>query len=139
MSEGMRAMKVEDVGFFRELPHGDPGGPSLREAIGRGDAQFRNDLASYLASGAVLASTAQRVDDVLSNEKLDAGQLAIQTDGRWTWPADLAYYVRKYNVQLPSTFVEQAQASAWKSPDLSPKDLYEIEIHLFPDRATTPE
>jgi hypothetical protein len=124
-------MEVTNVGFFRELPHGDPTGPSLRDALGRGDAGVRDQIASYLASGAVLATTSARASDVLRDTKVDAGRLAILTDGRWVWPADLPYYVREYNIQLPANLVEWARSAGWVPRDVSTEELVRIEEQLF--------
>jgi hypothetical protein len=126
-------MTVENVGFFREFPHGDPQGPSLRESMGKGDVEARDGVAGYLANGSLLATTGEHVSDVLKDEKVDAGLLAIQTDGRWVWPADLAYYVREYNVQLPVHFVDWARAAAWTPPQLSSEELVQVEKSLFPE------
>ncbi len=126
-------MRVEDVGFFRELPHGDPQGPSLWELLDKGDVETRDGVANYLAIGSILATTGEHVFDVLKDEKLDAGLLAIQTDGRWVWPADLAYYVREHNVQLPLEFVDWARAAAWTAPELAREELVQVEKFLFPE------
>src|SRR3954468_21122957 len=120
-------MTVENVGFFRELPHGDAQGASLREGIGKGDEGIRDHVARYLANGSVLATTGERVFDVLQAEREEVGTLALQTDGRWVWPADLAYYVTKYNVVLPTAFVDWARAAEWVPPQLSVDELTNVE------------
>ncbi|MEV0328310.1 hypothetical protein AB0H63_17970 [Micromonospora echinospora] len=126
-------MGVETVGFFRELPHGDPQGPSLREALGGGEDAFRDQIANYLVAGAVLATTTESVFDVLKGEEVSAGRLAIKTDGQWVWPADLSYYVREYNVKLPVEFVDRIRSLNWSAPDLSRDELIEIESRFFED------
>lgn len=123
---------IENVGFFRELPHGDAQGPSLQESIGGGDVEVRDRIASYLANGSILATTSDHVFDVLRAEPVNAGWLAIQTDGRWVWPADLAYYVTEYNVLLPIAFVDWVRAAGWMPPRLSADELVRIEKYLFP-------
>ncbi|MFJ2191222.1 hypothetical protein ACIOJE_25380 [Kitasatospora sp. NPDC087861] len=120
-------MTVENLGFFREFPHGDAGGPSLLDCVAKGDARIKGLIAGYLEQGAVLATTGQRVFDVLSDEKHDAGSLAIITDGVWMWPGDLAYYVRKYNIALPESFVGHAESLNWTPPELSRSELLLIE------------
>ncbi|WP_371796029.1 hypothetical protein [Streptomyces sp. NBC_01718] len=125
-------MITRDLGFFREFPHGDPEGPSLLECAEKGDAQIQCLIADYLEAGAMLASTAQRVFDVLSEENDDVGLLAIRTDGAWMWPADLPYYVRKYNISLPGDFIIHAKSLGWVAPDLSRADLLSIEEEMFP-------
>jgi hypothetical protein len=126
-------MMIENVGFFRELPHGDAQGPSLREDVGKGDFEVRDQVAIYLAGGAILAATGERVFDVLKAEREDVGALALQTDGRWVWPADLTYYVAEYNVLLPVAFVDWMRSSGWVAPRLSVDELVRIEKVLFPE------
>lgn len=125
-------MTVRNLGFFKEFPHGDVEGPSLVECVAKGDTRIQGLIADYLEGGATLATTAQRVFDVMSKERCDAGPLAIITDGTWMWPADLAYYVRRYNISLPETFIDHARSLDWVAPDLSPADLLSIEEEMFP-------
>ncbi|MDX2730990.1 hypothetical protein [Streptomyces sp. PA03-2a] len=124
-------MATENLGFFKEFPHGDVEGPSLLECVAKGDVRIQALIADYLEGGAMLAVTAQRVLDVLSDERRDAGPLAIMTDGVWMWPADLAYYVRRYNIALPEDFISHARSLNWVAPDLSPADLLAIEEEMF--------
>lgn len=124
---------IKEVGFFRELEHGDPDGPSIREAVGLGDAELCDQVAGYLAAGSTVATTGSRVNDVLKAEAVDAGALAVQTDGRWIWPADLSYYVREYNVRLPDDFVEWAGSARWIPPTLTKDDLLQVERKMRPE------
>ncbi|MFB7977875.1 hypothetical protein [Streptomyces vinaceus] len=64
-------MTIENLGFFREFPHGDAQGPSLLECVAKGDVRIQGSIAEYLEGGALLAATAQRVLDVLSEEEWD--------------------------------------------------------------------
>jgi hypothetical protein len=124
---------IENVGFFRELPHGDPRGPSLREGIGKGDVAVRDEVARYLADGSILAATGERVFDVVKGGQKEVGLLALQTDGHWVWPADLTYYVAEYNVFLPLEFVDWMRSAEWIPPRLSVDDLVRVEKTLFPE------
>ncbi|WP_157632342.1 hypothetical protein [Salinispora pacifica] len=124
---------IENLGFFRELPHGDAQGASLRECAGKGDVQVSVQVASYLASGAILAATGERVFDVLNAGKVDVGALALQTDGHWVWPSDLAYYVAEYNVLLPVRFIDWIRSSGWIPPQLSVDELVRVEKALLPE------
>lgn len=124
-------MSVLNLGFFRELPHGDPKGPSLRECIYKGDPLIQGRLASYLDSSPVLAITGSSTLDVLSEVEKVSGRLAVSTDGVWLWPADLGYYVRSYNIALPSAFIDRATSLNWIPPSLSSDDLLTMERELF--------
>ncbi|MCC8247654.1 hypothetical protein [Saccharothrix luteola] len=126
-------MTVKDLGFFRELPHGSPDGPSLREAVAKGDATIQGRIVSYLRRGSILAVTTKDAFDVLSNSKVNAGRLAMMTDGDWLWPADLPYYVEHYNVLLPREFTDHAASSGWHPPQLSPEQLSRVEQEILPE------
>jgi hypothetical protein len=102
-------MKLLHVGFFRELRHGEPEGPSLIEAI-RPKADYdRRLVVSYLRSSPILFAYPGVVRDVLDSSRLIIGAGHIRTDGVWAWPEDLAYYVEHYNVALPSEFLEHVK------------------------------
>ena len=49
--------KLIRVGFFREMPHGEPSDPSLAEAHAPAPAAQQNALASNLAAGHVYIAT----------------------------------------------------------------------------------
>ena len=101
------------VGFFRELPYGDSDGPSLANL---GHAQSENltkRIVEYLGSGVATAVAPGPSFDKLSKEKKIIGSLAILTDGRYTWPSDLAYYFRMYGVVIPQDFVDHMQSVNW--------------------------
>ena len=113
-------MTLRRVGFFRELRHGEPDGPSLKVELG----QLRADperLAVYLETASVLAANGP-FDDVLSGREW-VGELDIQTDGDYEWPSDLAYYVREYRVGVGEDFVAHCERHGW-----SPRILAEDEL-----------
>jgi len=101
-------MTLAQVGFFRELRHGHPNGPSLEEAVGKLHASDVGGILRYLENAPTLAATGSVVDDALSPERTAVARLEIATDGEWVWPRDLAYYVRQYDVGLPSSIVVRA-------------------------------
>ena len=39
------------------------------------------------------------------------------TDGKYIWPTELAYYVQKYHVRLPEKFVQHMASRNWTPPD----------------------
>jgi hypothetical protein len=112
------------VGFFSELPHGSPDGPSLAAAVGQLDDDTASHVAGYLNAGTVIVPTlGTRCVDVLSDEKPDIGPLAICSDGEWAWPSDLGFYVLKYRVGLPVEFIDHARQRGWHPPKLSPEEI----------------
>ena len=104
-------MARKRVGFFRELPHGDPDGPSLHDARRESAAEDEAAILGYLARGAVHALSPGPVWDVL-DESGPVGTASLLTDGEWVWPEDLAHYVEKYHVRLPAEFVARAKTAS---------------------------
>ena len=121
--------KVVPVGYFRELRHGLPDGPSLGLSAGRGGyLEDKARLISYLKSGVVYIASPGVGFDVLSNDGTLSGPFHALTDGAWMWPADLAYYVDRYDVELPNGFLSHARAREWRVPEPASIDLSQIEV-----------
>ena len=51
--------------------------------------------------------------DVVNPDNGIAGCPDILTDGVWMWPGDLAYYVKKYHLELGKEFVQGMEDSGW--------------------------
>jgi hypothetical protein len=117
---------LKPAGFFRELPHGSPDGPALRESVQRTPLPDENLLVRYLDSAAAIATTGSMVDDVLDPTKTDVALLEILTDGEWVWPHDLAYYVRQYHVPLPAEFVEHMRRHEWQPRAFTEAELEQV-------------
>ncbi|HTO01860.1 MAG TPA: hypothetical protein VL068_14420 [Microthrixaceae bacterium] len=102
------------VGFFRELPHGDPNGPSLSDAIGFTAAELAVRLGRYLEGGRLLAAVPTPGVDVLDSTRSGVPSPHLLTDGQWVWPADLAHYVERYHVGVPDAFLVDIAAAGWR-------------------------
>ncbi|HEV2369417.1 MAG TPA: hypothetical protein VGR90_06045, partial [Acidimicrobiales bacterium] len=79
---------------------------------------------AYLRAGheeeSVLAVTTDVLDE---HERPHAiGPLAFLTDGSWSWPSDLAYYVDMYDCAVPEAFIDHMSALGWRVPPWSPPD-----------------
>lgn len=120
-------MPLSRAGFFRELRHGRPDGPSLRGSVEMQSPQEAEKIVSYLEGGKVLATTGSVVDDYLNASRQGIAKLEIVTDGVWVWPRDLAYYVREHRVKVPEDFVAHMRAQRWKPPELTPAELNKAE------------
>ena len=128
-------MIIGRAGFFRELPHGLPGGDSLREAVASGGSGYDEEkLLRYLHGNTVLAATASMVDDVLDPRWRAVAPLEIVTDGAWVWPRDLAYYVEQYHVAVPLQFVLQIELHDWVQPDLTADEVDQVEAAFLDPR-----
>ena len=121
---------MKQLGFFRELPHGDPEGPSLLES-GRQTGDDEAAIVRYLAESPVLAISGSVVRDVIDPLHSVAGRNAVRTDGVWIWPADLAYYVANYRIELPADFIEHGARANWAVRALTQAELEELERKMF--------
>lgn len=123
--------RLRNLGFFHELRHGLRDGPSLRAARRDRPGDHEPEVPAYLRMGAPFAVTGSLVSDILSNDPQPVAPLATLTDGVWTWPADLAYYVETYHVELPREFLEHAASNAWTPPKLTNAELVELSERAF--------
>lgn len=113
---------VKFVGYFRELRHGRADGPSFVHAKGRFNGNVE-EVVRYLESAATLATASGILYDKFRDDGPRIGPLAIKTDGEWTWPSDLAYYLKEYAVELPDEFVVKVHRRKGDPPSLSAEDL----------------
>jgi hypothetical protein len=114
---------LREVGFFSELRHGHPNGPSLRGSLASDAGPNEERLVAYLAAGQILATTGRLVYDVLVEGSEPIATMAVLTDGEWMWPADLAHYVQHYHVSLPADFIDHLERAGWTPPTLSEQEL----------------
>lgn len=98
---------LRHIGFFRDLRHGMPGQPSLRESLRAVPHEMEATVVAYLSTGQTLAAAGGVVHDEIDPQGGVIGPLKVLTDGTWVWPSDLAHYVAKYHVRLPKEFIEQ--------------------------------
>lgn len=121
-------MKLKRVGFFSELRHGNPEGPSLKASVSA--AAWHSEaarIASYLSEATVVRASPGLTTDVLSENAPVIGSLRILTDGVWAWPSDLAYFFRHYHVRLPEDFVAHMRENNWHPPTINEETLMTLE------------
>jgi hypothetical protein len=124
-------MALRKVGFFRELRHGDPDGPSLEMARSQLGLSERSRIALYLRGGGVVATTGTLVGDYFDRRASGVATAEVRTDGIWVWPADLAFYVEKYGVGLPSEFLQHMEGQEFEPPLLEEGEIQRAEEDLF--------
>jgi len=113
---------VKRIGFFRELEHGNPDGPSLKDVTRPNAGLHDAAVVEYLKKGIVMMAAPGIVRDVL-NPGGPIGSLSILTDGTYAWPSDLAYYVERYHAIVPVDFVAHAAEHGWEIPPVDPARL----------------
>ena len=110
-------MKLNMVGFFRELKHGDDEASSLIESVRDNNLENEDAIIEYLKNGTVLHISLGVVQDVLDpSRKSILDSLYTLTDGVWCWPSDLTHYVKTYHVDLPKEFVDYMAYHNWQTP-----------------------
>ncbi len=109
-------MKLFRLGFFRELTHGDPMGPSLKDLIGAPQHGVDPRVTSYLNQGRLFIACPGHVTDFISGAPEPICSPNILTDGTWAWPEDLIYYVQKYQVQLDFKFLKHVESLEYQFP-----------------------
>jgi hypothetical protein len=112
-----RKRRLTRVGFFRELEHGHPDAPTLRESMRDKGTPGESRIAAYLRTAPIMFHALGPVTDVFKPKGDYICAPNIHTDGVFAWPEDLAYYVEHYHVALPEAFLTHLAAAKWKSPD----------------------
>lgn len=107
--------ELKSTGYFRELPMGDPAGPSLQESRSGTPNANEDEIVAYLDTSPIMLWSPELIHDVLEPGTV-IGSMTIHTDGVWEWPADLAYYVKRYHVALDPAFVEHMASRGWMPP-----------------------
>jgi hypothetical protein len=128
---GDAAVTIKRIGFFRELRHGQPGGPRLAGAIGKLPPCDLDLVVHYLETAPTLAATGSLADDVLNAERTGISKLEVATDGEWAWPRDLAYYVREYRAELPDEFIRVVESRGGVPPTLDHEALDRVEAQFI--------
>jgi hypothetical protein len=121
-------MKLQRIGYFRELCHGDLDGPSLRDSVQQQANYDVKSVANYLRTAPVLYAHFGLVQDILNPSHSYIGSANIRTDGVWIWPEDLAYYMEHYNIALPLDFLEHVKLRRYQSPTNHELNLVELEF-----------
>lgn len=111
-------MKLIHVGFFRELPYGESEGPELKGSLSNFLGENIDQVVAYLKSGAAFIVSPGVSRDHLSGDHEVIGPLALLTDGKFLWPSDLAFYLRRYKVAIPSDFLMNMEINGWRAPSV---------------------
>lgn len=110
-------MDAKKVGFYREFSYGDQNDPSITDAIRETTDYEKENVVNYLRSAPLLSVAPGLSRDVIDPLHPVIGTLSIRTDGIWEWPEDLAYYIEKYDLFLPTEFIEHMVYKGFIPPD----------------------
>lgn len=128
LGRARNTVKLKRLGFFRELRHGDPNGPSLKALLGT-KPNYEPDLViRYLRSGVLRIGSPGVSKDVLDPTGKVIGAPNILTDGTWAWPEDLAYYIERYRIELPQDFTSHLAQNSYRPPTSGEIDLASLEV-----------
>ena len=125
--QGGNRMVLTRTGFYNEMPHAESSDPSIKDNIGMQMAN-KDHICRYLRNGIVLAACGEVVTDVLHPENGVIGTPDDVTDGKWIWPAELVYYVEKYDLKLDDAFVDYMMKNNWTISDSIEIDYDNIEV-----------
>ena len=67
----------------------------------------QDEIINYMKSAIVYGARPEILYDVFSSERIPYESLVI-TDGYFKWSSELLYYVEKYNLVLPTEFIDRA-------------------------------
>ncbi len=88
------------------LEFGAPTDHSLKQDIEDHSYPGQEKIAQYLEGGKVKLMSAGTGKDLFTGETI-AANYYIATDGEYSWPSTLSYYVRSYNLRLPKEFEQK--------------------------------
>ena len=96
---------MERYSLMKWKEFGDPDAPSISMLFSPSEYPDRDYIADYLDKGQIsIVSTS------LAEDKIRGGLITphivecVRTNGDFSWPGSLSYYVRRYNLRLPADY-----------------------------------
>lgn len=119
--------KLICVGMYRELTD-DANDPTIVEAIAEVPQANEEKIAAYLRNGICIGGRGAFTHDVLDPSSGAVLSADPYTDGTYFWTLDLAHYIEKYHLRLPSAFVAHMASRNWDSPTRKQVDIQSLEF-----------
>lgn len=91
------------IGKYDELAP-NMGFPSIKSHLQEKPHEFKDRILKHLNNGTVHMVTASGIVDVLTGKRVNR-ELVHMNDGEYSWSSSIAYYVEKYNLELPEEFI----------------------------------
>lgn len=108
------------VGFYAETcPQLSEKLPSILTAERKTvDYDKRRRVLNYIDNGHLYGSVVGQAawDPFTTPHSKLVDETKMLTDGKWVWPSSLTYFVRMYDILIPSEFVEHMEANSWIPP-----------------------
>ena len=79
---------------------------SMKDDFNEYPSAFRKEILAYLNNGEVILASPSSAIDFFTGERINQTN-CIMTDGEYSWSNSLAYYVEKYNLQIPKEFEDR--------------------------------
>lgn len=108
------ARQARLIGFFQEHGGGDDA-PSLADLRGKRDRTAKAEVLAYLRGAKKFVHSPGYERDHFDQASV-AGTKSLLTDGTYAWPEFLAYYVDRYDVELPADFERHVAERGWRLP-----------------------
>jgi hypothetical protein len=89
---------------------------SLRDNISAEPQEHEEEIARYLEQAPGYSGMGKVVGDMLDPSVEVILFPGRNTDGCFVWPAELAYYVRRYHLRVPRHFVAHMASLNWWPP-----------------------
>ncbi len=80
---------------------------SIKENVSNVEDKNKSKILNHLKNGEVIAAIVGTAKDVFTNEVIN-GEWVLMTDGIYEWGSDIVYYYDKYNLILPTEFLNHA-------------------------------
>ncbi len=97
-------MKTLNI-YSEYIDHSSVG--SIKENISNVIDEKKSKVLNHLKNGEIIAAIVGKAKDVFTNETIN-GEWVLMTDGIYEWSSDIVYYYEKYNLILPTEFVNHA-------------------------------
>ena len=94
------------LGFFSENNLSMANNGSIKQFIVSKVNYDKKKILDYLQNGKKEAICPKPIYDIISG-KMISTSFTVLTDGEYIWKNDLPYYVDKYNIKLPQSFIEK--------------------------------
>ena len=108
-------MALQRIGHFYELTP-DAHRLEVGKLRGKLTATTKQKVLSYLRSGVEAGIVMMIEYDHMATPEACLGSVTLLSDGKSIWPSSLAYYVEKYDVELPVEFMADMARNEWLVP-----------------------
>ena len=125
---------IKLAGWFHELGALNPGSPpqpSIADHVAE-PLPDADRVVGYLESGHLLIDMMDVQNDWFEPDQQIVNGPAVQTDGEWFWRRDLAHYVARHHVAVPTELLDKIRQSDYTVPHLDKPTLIALTDEIEP-------